>query len=407
MKRNCSNLLILSLLLLSASAELLFVAEIFNEGEYSPYATYKEDKFTNGPGMLTAKGFQRHYNIGKELRKKYVNDHEEDEKLLSKYLDPSEIYFRSSQLPRCIQSAEAQAHELYPPKDFEILYEGAFNKFLKEEEEEEEMDIKDIKGEPQKIKVDSFDESVDKIGGYENCEFISEQIKRTINNSSRLDIFDNDHEYIYKFIVKTFDMKTTEFTPMIGSYLSQILVLEDAEGLEPRYKFNEDEFMLIKMLSYSFHRMILENGAQKLIAIRHLAPVFELIKQKMNMSYNKKLLAEIGAPKFFGMAVDQFTMDAIHKQMPSELKTQMGEFGTNIVFELHKQESRSCRMFNYKSCYSVKVFMNGEQKNYYDECENSAECTMPEIFAGMKERGLNMDVLSKECAKKDNNLSSE
>lgn len=62
-------------------------------------------------GQLTALGYQQHINLGQAFRSLYVYKYA----LLSETLDESEIWVRSTDVPRTLQSAQGHLTGLYPP----------------------------------------------------------------------------------------------------------------------------------------------------------------------------------------------------------------------------------------------------------------------------------------------------
>eukprot|EP01130_Rhizamoeba_saxonica_P002242 TRINITY_DN12089_c0_g1_i1.p1 TRINITY_DN12089_c0_g1~~TRINITY_DN12089_c0_g1_i1.p1 ORF type:complete len:407 (-),score=71.87 TRINITY_DN12089_c0_g1_i1:57-1277(-) len=68
------------------------------------------------PGQLTEKGYSQHLDLGKELRKIYVDQY----KFLPKEYDVNQIYVRSTNVWRTKQSAQAQMLGLYPDKISQI-----------------------------------------------------------------------------------------------------------------------------------------------------------------------------------------------------------------------------------------------------------------------------------------------
>lgn len=104
------------LVLLSvAAAELIFVAEVSRHGARSPTKLYdfnKEHWDENMLGELTSVGMRQHFLIGKELSSRYVKQLS----LLSESLDSTQIYARSTDYNRTLQSAYSQLSGLYPPK---------------------------------------------------------------------------------------------------------------------------------------------------------------------------------------------------------------------------------------------------------------------------------------------------
>eukprot|EP01112_Ceratiomyxa_fruticulosa_P000149 TRINITY_DN1016_c0_g1_i1.p1 TRINITY_DN1016_c0_g1~~TRINITY_DN1016_c0_g1_i1.p1 ORF type:complete len:424 (+),score=67.74 TRINITY_DN1016_c0_g1_i1:307-1578(+) len=61
-------------------------------------------------GQLTNKGYDQHVALGQQLRKLYVDTY----KFLSPNFDPTEIWLRSTDVPRTIQSAQASIIGMYP-----------------------------------------------------------------------------------------------------------------------------------------------------------------------------------------------------------------------------------------------------------------------------------------------------
>lgn len=76
------------------------------------------DAWPDGTGRLTQKGMMLEYNLGQFLKERYV---------VTKFVNISylheEIYIRSSNIDRCLQSAEAQLAALYPPKGRQVWKE--------------------------------------------------------------------------------------------------------------------------------------------------------------------------------------------------------------------------------------------------------------------------------------------
>eukprot|EP01133_Synstelium_polycarpum_P003485 gene3485-3980_t len=62
-------------------------------------------------GQLTQLGFEQHLQVGSVFRELYVNKYQ----LLSPTLDLSEIWVRSTDVPRTLQSAQAEITAMYPP----------------------------------------------------------------------------------------------------------------------------------------------------------------------------------------------------------------------------------------------------------------------------------------------------
>ncbi|KAI6195814.1 Acid phosphatase [Aphelenchoides besseyi] len=86
--------------------ELVFVQSLFRHGDRTPESPFYYDKPNQWPGLaeVTVKGMEQMVVLGKKLRTKYV----ETLKFISHYYNPKEVYFRSSNRNRTLQSALAK-----------------------------------------------------------------------------------------------------------------------------------------------------------------------------------------------------------------------------------------------------------------------------------------------------------
>ncbi|CAH3021129.1 unnamed protein product, partial [Porites evermanni] len=99
----------------------LFSLQVYRHGNRSPTHIYpndpyKEDAWPQGLGMLTQKGMRQEYALGKFLKKRYM----EKFKLLNSTYIHKELYIRSTDVDRCLMSAQTQLNGLYPPRGNQI-----------------------------------------------------------------------------------------------------------------------------------------------------------------------------------------------------------------------------------------------------------------------------------------------
>ncbi|CAK1554814.1 unnamed protein product [Leptosia nina] len=93
---------------------VLYAAVIYRHGDRTPVDTYPTDPWRNESlwpvkfGELTNIGKMQHYELGKWLRRRYVN-------LISEEFDPSTVYVRSTDVDRTLMSAQANLAGMYPP----------------------------------------------------------------------------------------------------------------------------------------------------------------------------------------------------------------------------------------------------------------------------------------------------
>lgn len=95
--------------------ELIFSHILYRHGDRAPTMAYPTDPYSDSSnwavpwGELTTRGMQQHFSLGKWLRQRYGNV------LLSEQYAPSEIYIRSTNVDRTLQSSASNLAGLYPP----------------------------------------------------------------------------------------------------------------------------------------------------------------------------------------------------------------------------------------------------------------------------------------------------
>lgn len=98
--------------LLFADDTLIFAIDIIRHGDRTPIIPIPSVHYQwkEGPGQLTAEGMQQEYNMGKEFRKKYI----EQSHLLPEYYEYGTMYVRSTAYARTLMSAQSLLMGLYP-----------------------------------------------------------------------------------------------------------------------------------------------------------------------------------------------------------------------------------------------------------------------------------------------------
>ncbi|XP_038576602.1 lysophosphatidic acid phosphatase type 6 [Micropterus salmoides] len=81
--------------------------------------SYRKNQLTGGtfPGQLTTVGMQQLYELGKRLRRRYI----EESPFLSSTFNPAEVYVRSTNIVRTIESAKCLVAGLFQQKQIEIV----------------------------------------------------------------------------------------------------------------------------------------------------------------------------------------------------------------------------------------------------------------------------------------------
>jgi len=109
------NILSICLITGEDTRTLKMVHLVYRHGARSPmqfYPTNPNIKYwKDGPGRLTQIGMNMQFELGKFLKDRYITN--------THFIDPmylhDEVYIRSSDSERCLQSAESQLAGLYPP----------------------------------------------------------------------------------------------------------------------------------------------------------------------------------------------------------------------------------------------------------------------------------------------------
>lgn len=100
--------------------DLIFSHVLYRHGDRTPSEPYPTDPYadpSNWPvpfGALTVLGMQMHFSLGQWLRQRYGNV------LLSPQYTPNEIYVRSTDVDRTLQSAECNLAGLYTPSGNQV-----------------------------------------------------------------------------------------------------------------------------------------------------------------------------------------------------------------------------------------------------------------------------------------------
>lgn len=102
--------------------DLKSVVVLYRHGDRAPIQPYKNDPYANesnwplGFGQLTTIGKKRQYGLGKWLRERYVD-------FLPALYNKNDIKIQSSNVDRCLMSAELNLAGLYPPQGYQLWNE--------------------------------------------------------------------------------------------------------------------------------------------------------------------------------------------------------------------------------------------------------------------------------------------
>ncbi|GAB0094173.1 prostatic acid phosphatase [Sergentomyia squamirostris] len=105
------------------TGKLVFAHVMFRHGDRTPIDPYPNDPYRTPTawdgvdwGQLTNDGKRQHYELGQWLRNRYRN-------LVNETYDRNEVYIRSTDVERTLQSALANLAGFYPPKGHDVWLE--------------------------------------------------------------------------------------------------------------------------------------------------------------------------------------------------------------------------------------------------------------------------------------------
>src|SRR5579872_3276163 len=95
-----------------ANDQLIFAVDLIRHGDRTPDFDIPNSPYAwkEGFGKLTAIGLKQEYNLGSQLRNKYINQYH----LLSNQYSKDTLYVRSTDMDRTILSAKSFLAGLYP-----------------------------------------------------------------------------------------------------------------------------------------------------------------------------------------------------------------------------------------------------------------------------------------------------
>jgi hypothetical protein len=282
-----------SLLLLLIStlvySKIAFVNEVCRHGARAPFLDESDTRFPNGDGMLTASGMRQHYLLGKQLATRYVST-EGEEKLLSEEFDPEEIYVRSTQVKRTIQSAESQILGLYGLDQGLQLQSDQIEKALPHVNITDKDEIlkqlgKDaIEGRYRPIPIHNYPREHELIADYADCPYVmNDQNSRRHDPEVWKPFEDHYRPLIFQQLADIMNETIDEITFNEANYISDILWSEDFEGLPKRYNFTTEEWTYVKEIQLIHLQQQLSDTSNKIMISRMINPIIEMMKRKIGM----------------------------------------------------------------------------------------------------------------------------
>jgi hypothetical protein len=318
--------------------------------------------------MLTPSGFRQHYLIGHELRKRYVNeDGINDDKILSPVYRPSEVYVRSTQVHRTVQSVNAQLLGLYPLSTAPKITPEQVNNSLPpikvsdQDQILEKLGLSAVELDFQPIPTHNFEQyTSDETLGYGGCPFL---VNDYLNRSKDPEVWRELDIYykplIYDQIAQAFN-KTPEEIKFIDMYqYTDVLFAEEFEGILNRYKFSDKEWDIVRSMQLPLLVELLSDLGNEIISLRYIFPIIEQMKAKIGVKHNTTMVEEFGDAKFTIFSSHDYHMSHILKFMnASNLKINHIEYASLMLFELHQYDRPACEHSKAKNCHYVRTYYN-------------------------------------------------
>jgi len=353
--------------------------------------------------MLTPSGFRQHLMIGDELRNRYVKGMPKSQNLLSPIFNPEEVYVRSTQVKRTIQSAYSQLLGMFPLGTAEELRFDQIDVAIPPleisdlEDITTELGIDAIQEGMQPVPVKNYGEYIDSLIAYGGCPYMMNEYYRRIDDPKVWQEYD-DHfrPLIFSQIAKAFNLSEDDLSFMTIYKYPDSLFAEEFEGVLKRYNFTEEEWSIVRSMQIPLFLPRLSSLSRKILSLRYIFPILELMKSRMGQDYNKELLKSFGTPKFLLFSSHDYHLSHIMQLLnPENFQLEHVEFASILLFELHRRDTKACRDSSEDACYYVKAIFNDIQLKL-PGC-SSIDCSFNEFRGYIESFGMTYDQMIEIC----------
>ena len=335
----------LSLLLLSliafATSKIIFVGEVCRHGARSSGTNIEDPKyFPNGPGELTASGMRQHYLIGTEIRNKYILKN----KLLDPY-DSEELYVQSTQVPRTIQSAEAQLLGIYPLDTSQKLLKKQIHdaephiNIYNKDKIVKSLGLYPIKDGYHPVPIHNYALDIqDNVLGYADCPRMDKDVHERVENATFWKPFDDYYRpLIYKQLGEAFNFPPENIDFMTGYLFSDILTAENFQGVPARYNFTASEWDILHSMQITLLTHSISPKTSKVFASRYLVQFLEKIKQMAGKSFNETTVEPYIDSKMMIFSSHDLQLQQILLTLnATNLNYTQVPYASTLFIELHK-----------------------------------------------------------------------
>lgn len=397
-----SSLLILFFLLLVPSAfpKLEMAIEVFRHGARQPTdAPFDPELWPEYKGELTAAGMRQHYLLGKEMRRKYIEQHG----FLSETFNHSELYVRSTDVNRTLMSVQSHLLGLYPlgegglfPGDYPL--ERAVPPYLAKYEIRD-LGFNALPDLYQPIPVHVVEKGKDLLlAPFDACPNYK-AMKKAQKETDQYKSFQNEFKSIFTEATKVFNVSKPLDLSKLGSIVSDIQcdIFQNNKLPETLTEELLNNMTMLKGLEVQYVDVGTDEE-RKLLATPFLQTVQSYFQAKIKGETPIKFAifsAHDTTLQPFMAALNLTSWNCILDQLEGKIN-EIGNcvagypvFATQIMFELHSDLS------DFGVVYSVKIIYNGVEMKV---CESeNMECLFDEFSQRLDNYLLNQEDFEESC----------
>jgi len=350
-------------------AELVQVIHLGRHGARSPNSfVFHPSRYTEKEGELTVLGLTQQFFLGKEMRKRYV----EEQKFLSDSFNSSEVLIRSSYKNRTIRSALAFVNGLYP-QESGVEHHNIYADFIHPENllphkiRKHEIDRETIK----KIKIDEdWARSVVDIISHEsdlhfhatkeeNCPSIDKMLKDIKKSHEMMEMEKYLRLALYPQVAEKMKLDHQSLDIKKAKSILDIVRCNSFHGKD-HPEFDELTIKLLKMTRgfFAYKITLVDEMVKSVVGSKLLKEFLQHTDSIRNKVQN--------TPKFVFYSAHDTTMEVLFSiflletKIHNEEKYNIIPFSSTISFEVHKELEHDDDLGELVEKYSVQMLYNDE-----------------------------------------------
>jgi len=298
-------------------------------------------------GQLTEEGLHQHYKLGQQFRKRYVDDLN----FLSKDINLDEMFIRSADVERCVQSAQSQLSGLYPPQP-------------------KQPNVVNI------VPIHTIEQALDDVETGARCQklvSLCNDLQNTPEWKNYLAQFDSFQQYL----IKSWNLTSNPALLPEWDEIFDVLESRVYKRLPFPPGINSTSFQqVVSIASGELYRIWNSTERVKLGAGQFLYEIYSRFSDFISRKEGKPLISLFGSypkfPRFFPEKSDKikYILYSAHDITCSLVLSGLGifngewpQFASHIQMELYQDEGK----------WKVGVLYNGD-KMYLPGCKNQWLC---------------------------------